>query len=111
MSWLTFPFRKLLARRTTPANRRQVGFRLQLEGLEERALMTATASGVISGVAFADANANGKRDPGELGFSGLAVTLTGNTNQGTPIKVTASTDGDGAFSFLNVLPGSYQLSS
>src|SRR5262249_25279248 len=36
--------------------------------------------------------------------------LAGTTDQGTAVNVSATTDAAGAFSFLNVLPGTYQLS-
>src|SRR5262249_58845115 len=82
--------------------------RLELEALETRGV-PATASGVVSGVAFLDGNANGIHDSAEANVPGILLTLTGTTDQGTPINVNATTDANGAYIFNNVLPGNYQL--
>ncbi len=37
--------------------------------------------------------------------------MTGTTSQGTAVNVSASTDSNGAYEFLNVLPGAYQVSA
>src|SRR5437879_6099007 len=82
---------------------------LGVEVLEGRCV-PATASGVLSGVAFIDADGNGVHAATEPVLPGVPVTLSGTTTQGgafTP--VTAITDGAGAFQFLNVLPGTYHL--
>jgi cyclophilin family peptidyl-prolyl cis-trans isomerase len=100
-------FRRLDQSRTSRGQTRR---RLALEQLEDR-LAPANASGMLSGTAFIDANGNGGFDPGEVTLPGVPVTLTGTTTQATPVSATASTDGKGAFSFLNVLPGTYQLSA
>jgi cyclophilin family peptidyl-prolyl cis-trans isomerase len=87
------------------------GRRLELETLEDRSLPSATASGVISGLAFIDSDANGVFNSTEITLPGMSITLTGTTNQGNAVNVTASTDASGAYSFNNVLPGTYQLSA
>lgn len=73
---------------------------------------TATASGALTGLAFIDTNHNGVFDQGEVALTGLKVTLTGTTTaQNTPVSTTAVTDGNGAFTFQNVLPGTYAISA
>ncbi len=95
--------------RSNVASQRSSRTMLNLEALETRSLLSANASGLISGVAFVDHNDNGKLDPGEATLPGIAVTLTGSTTQGTAVKTTAITAANGSFAFENVLPGSYQV--
>lgn len=83
--------------------------RLTLEALEDRTL-PAVGTGLISGLAFVDANGNGLRDSGEAAIRGVTLRLTGATDQGTGVATTCVTDTNGAYKFDNVLPGSYQLS-
>ncbi len=74
------------------------------------AASVAAASGTVSGVAFIDANGNGRFDAGEATLGGVVVTLTGTTTfQSTPVDVTATTNANGSFTFLNVLPGTYSV--
>jgi cyclophilin family peptidyl-prolyl cis-trans isomerase len=89
--------------------RRGLQRRLELEALEDRWAPTANASGVISGLAFIDSSANGVFSSSQITLPGMNVTLTGTTSQGTAVKVTATTDANGDYSFNNVLPGTYQL--
>jgi cyclophilin family peptidyl-prolyl cis-trans isomerase len=84
--------------------------RLEFEILEDRTVPSANASGVVSGVVFLDANANGTFDTGDPTLPGVNVSLSGSTSQGTPISVSTATDVNGSFS-INVLPGTYQLSA
>jgi uncharacterized protein (DUF2141 family) len=58
--------------------------------------------GTVSGAAFGDANGNGLKDAGESGFGGLVVSLIGSGE-----TITATTCGDGSYSFSNVASGSY----
>jgi len=88
--------------------------RLQVEQLEDRTVMTAaTASGTISGIAFIDKFAPvGVRTSNEPLLPGVAVLLKSLTLEGagnTPVRVTTVTTSGGAFSFKNVLPGTYQV--
>jgi len=94
-----------------PQNRRQRRARLELEVLENRTLLTATPSGTISGVAFVDVNNNGVREASEAKLPGIPVTLSGSTTTGTPVNASTTTDGDGAYNFLFVLPGTYQITA
>ncbi len=60
----------------------------------------------ISGVAFADRNGNGARDAGELGLSGVIITLEG--PNGTQTQTTA---GDGSYAFLRLSSGEYTITA
>jgi peptidyl-prolyl cis-trans isomerase A (cyclophilin A) len=81
---------------------------LQLEALEDRFL---PAVGTVAGVVFVDAHANGVRAAGELTLPGANVTLAGQSDQGTPVRVSATTDANGNFTFQNLFPGTYQLTA
>jgi cyclophilin family peptidyl-prolyl cis-trans isomerase len=106
------PFGKLFRTQTPERTvaRRPVR-RLQLEALEDRTLLSANASGVVTGVAFVDSNQNGTRDPQEFVIPGITMTLSGTTSQGSQVSATAATDANGAFTFQNVQPGTYQLNA
>jgi len=68
--------------------------------------VTATATpapGIIVGRVFADLNRNGRQDGEESGLTGVTVTLLRN---GNPVT-TASTDGNGAYTFANLNAGSH----
>ncbi|MBK7635345.1 MAG: carboxypeptidase regulatory-like domain-containing protein [Saprospiraceae bacterium] len=56
-----------------------------------------------------DTNGNGRQDVGEPGISGLTVTLTGTTGDGTPVNQTTTTGSDGSYSFTNLKPGTYTV--
>jgi len=62
----------------------------------------------LSGTVYDDSNGNGVRDAGEPAVSGATVTLTGTDDVGAFDQpfVTAA---DGAFSFTQLRPGTYQL--
>jgi cyclophilin family peptidyl-prolyl cis-trans isomerase len=82
--------------------------RPRLLPLEDRCV-PATASATVSGVAFIDANHDGRREASETVLVGAPVTLGGSTAQGRIVNVTAFTAADGTYQFLNVLPGNYRL--
>lgn len=84
--------------------------RLELEFLEDRCVPSATASGVISGVAFLDTSGAGAFNSTDPMLPGMNLTLTGTTSLGNPVTATATTDASGAFTFANVLPGTYGMS-
>jgi hypothetical protein len=48
-------------------------------------------------------------DFGESGINGVSVHLTGTDDLGHPVNRTLQTDGDGAYIFLNLRPGRYDL--
>ena len=58
----------------------------------------------LSGMKFNDVNKNGVKDTGEVGLEGWTISLF--NNSGT---LTTTTDATGAYSFANVIPGSYTL--
>lgn len=60
--------------------------------------------GSISGITFDDVNGNGTKDIGEPGLSGWQIRLNGTSQTST------LTDTNGAYSFTNLLPGSYTVS-
>jgi large repetitive protein len=64
----------------------------------------------LSGTVFADINNNGIKDTGDPGIAGVTVTLTGTDARGTILTpIQATTNAAGAYSFSNVLPGTYQI--
>jgi cyclophilin family peptidyl-prolyl cis-trans isomerase len=83
--------------------------RLELEALEDRCVPSANASGIVTGFAYVDSNSNGVHDSQDFGVTGVVVSLTGKTNIGANVSVTATTDGQGSFTFQSVQPGTYQL--
>jgi uncharacterized protein (DUF2141 family) len=56
----------------------------------------------ISGTVYHDLNANGNRDSGEPGLAGWNVTASG-------VATPALTDANGAYSFVDLPAGSYQI--
>lgn len=68
----------------------------------------ATAS--ISGFVYVDANANGTRDSGEAGISGVLITLTGVDLLGNAVDRVTNTDSDGLYGFDNLPGGTYEVS-
>jgi uncharacterized repeat protein (TIGR01451 family) len=65
--------------------------------------------GSISGFVYLDVNQNGVRDTGDTPISGVLITLTGTETTGAPVSRTTTTDATGAYTFNNLLPGTYQL--
>jgi hypothetical protein len=63
----------------------------------------------LSGIVWEDFNEDGQVDFGEKGLSGVTITLTGTDDLGSPVNLTQQTDGDGAYLFLNLRPGTYYL--
>jgi uncharacterized repeat protein (TIGR01451 family) len=63
----------------------------------------------LSGTVFADINNNGLVDPGDPGISGVTVALTGTDARGSAVSLTTTSSSTGAYSFSNVLPGTYQI--
>jgi hypothetical protein len=63
----------------------------------------------LSGVVWEDFNNDGQVDFGENGIDGVTITLTGTDFLGRAVNQTQLTSGGGAFSFLNLLPGTYSL--
>jgi cyclophilin family peptidyl-prolyl cis-trans isomerase len=91
-----------------PASRRAAR-RLGLEVLEDRTVMSASPAGTVSGIAFVDSNGSGTFQAQDFRIPGVSVTLTGTTGAGAAVNANTQTDGQGAYSFSNVLPGSYRI--
>jgi hypothetical protein len=73
------------------------------------ASVTALAPASLSGTVFADFNDDGQVDFGENGIAGVPMTLTGTDDLNHTVSLAQNTDGDGAFVFLHLRPGSYFL--
>jgi hypothetical protein len=71
--------------------------------------LTALAPASLSGLVFDDFNGDGQVDFGENGISGVSITLTGTDDLGRSVSLSQTTDGDGAYVFANLRPGSYYL--
>lgn len=63
----------------------------------------------ISGTVFIDTNRSGGIDAGEVGRSGVTVTLTGVDGKGATLSTTTTSATDGGFSFAGLLPGVYTV--
>jgi hypothetical protein len=63
----------------------------------------------LAGFVYVDANNNGNKDLGEPPISGVIITLTGTNDLGQSITQTTTTDGNGAYLFANLRPGTYKL--
>jgi hypothetical protein len=67
-------------------------------------------TGELRGYVYQDGNANGRRDnPSERGVPGILVTLTGTTSSGNRIELVAMTDDDGAYAFIGLQAGTYEI--
>lgn len=99
------------SRQAALKKRRMPRTRLELEPLEGRSLLSATATSTLTGFVFVDQNSSGGHDTGEASLPGISVTLTGTDNQGAAVNVTATTDLNGTYRFLNMLPGTYNLTT
>ncbi len=63
----------------------------------------------IAGSVFRDDSNDGRRDPGEPGFQGVTITLSGTDILGNPITVVTTTNGNGDYNFPGLLPGTYTV--
>jgi len=57
----------------------------------------------VSGTVFFDVDGDGLFGPDEVGLASFNVSITG------PMSLSTTTDGNGAFSFTDLAPGSYTL--
>ena len=65
----------------------------------------------LAGTEFIDANSNGTRDSGELAIQNATITLTGTDVLSNSINLTTQTAADGTYSFANLNPGTYTITS
>jgi len=63
----------------------------------------------LAGTVFVDVNNDGIKQAGEAGISGVTLTLTGTDARGASVNTTTTTNASGAYTFSNVLPGSYTI--
>jgi uncharacterized repeat protein (TIGR01451 family) len=63
----------------------------------------------VSGSVFNDANNDGQRQPGEVGYAGQTLALTGTDDRGQPVSLGTTTDANGDFAFSGLRPGNYTL--
>lgn len=104
-------FRRSADRRTADRARAARQARLELTSLEDRSLLAVTPSGALSGVAFLDRNVNGLFDVRDQRLAGLVIRLQGTTKTGEEVNSVAVTNALGRYTFLNLQPGTYKLSS
>ncbi|ADV62378.1 Cna B domain protein [Isosphaera pallida ATCC 43644] len=74
-------------------------------GLEVRALLTSSLSGVV----YDDLNANGRFDEGDSPIANVAIRLTGIDANGQPVNLETVTGTDGRYAFPDLQPGTYEL--
>jgi lysophospholipase L1-like esterase len=70
---------------------------------------SSVARSHISGNVYVDANTNDRRDRDEKGVADVTMTLTGSDAGDQPVSRSTKTDGNGAWTFSGLLPGSYQV--
>ncbi|MGL4553409.1 MAG: SdrD B-like domain-containing protein, partial [Gemmataceae bacterium] len=63
----------------------------------------------LSGSVYLDVNRDGQRGPGEPGFAGIVILLTGTEHTGKAVRRQAATDPDGRYLFDEIAPGFYRL--
>ena len=72
------------------------------------------SSSSLSGFVYADTGVNGFNDgikqTGELGISGVLITLDGGVETGNYSDLTTTTDANGFYRFSNLRPGTYRIS-
>jgi hypothetical protein len=63
--------------------------------------------GSLSGLVYLDANDEGIKETGEVGLSGITITLSGTDDRGAAVHASQLTAADGTYSFQNLRPGTY----
>ena len=63
----------------------------------------------LGGTVYFDADNDGLRDTGEPGIPGVLVGLSGVDNQGNTVNLTAMTDVNGAYNFVDLKGGTYSI--
>jgi protocatechuate 3,4-dioxygenase beta subunit len=72
-------------------------------------LTPPTAAGALAGSVFLDVDGDGRRGPGEPGYAGITVLLTGTESSGKAIRRHAVTDNEGRYRFDELQAGYYRL--
>lgn len=65
--------------------------------------------GSLAGFVFFDADGDGTRDASEDGVPGIVVRLSGSETAGSSVDQSTITDNNGAYSFDELEPGTYQI--
>ncbi len=63
----------------------------------------------IGDFVWEDVNGNGIQDLGELGIANITVSLTGTDDLGQSVTDSVTTGAGGAYAFVNLRPGTYQV--
>ena len=68
------------------------------------------AASIITGRVFVDRSHSVTFDPKtDRGIPGVTITLTSTDSRGNAVTMTTTTDASGFYTFINVLPGKYQI--
>ena len=73
-------------------------------------LLPQIESAALTGVVYLDRNSNGVRDEGEPGIANQTVTISG-TAGGRDVNLSAVTNADGEYTFAELIPGAYTITS
>ncbi len=65
--------------------------------------------GSISGFVYIDVNNNGSRDSSDTPIPNVVINLSGTDSLGATVTRQTTTDSNGAYTFNNLLPGTYQV--
>jgi len=65
--------------------------------------------GSIAGFVYTDSDNSGTRTAGDAPLAGVAIALSGTDFRGAPVSLNTTTDATGAYSFANLLPGTYTV--
>ncbi len=63
----------------------------------------------LAGYVYLDADNDGQKDATEFGIATVEMTLRGVADSGEAVKLTTTTDANGYYQFINLLPGQYVL--
>jgi len=63
----------------------------------------------IAGFVYNDRDNDGVRDPGEPGYAGVVIRLTGTDDLGTPVTRETTTAADGSYRFAGLRPGTFTV--
>jgi hypothetical protein len=66
-------------------------------------------SSSLSGYVYNDVNGNGVRDPGEAGYAGVTILLTGTDLFGRQVSMSTQTNANGFYSFNSLVQGTYVI--
>jgi hypothetical protein len=71
--------------------------------------VTAAELSTVSGLVYVDASNDGEVDLGEFVLEGVTVHLTGVNDLGETVSLTATTDAEGVYMFIDLRPGQYTV--